>query len=145
MTDVILKINVDNSRTPIDLQTIERSFHNIYNTPTLKKPFKWCSCCSIFSFLCSVSWIVVCPFVFFLFGYWVVCSSLIYGFFLLLWCHQTFRFNRKCLKLHNSPFRRNMENSWQCTCKLTCLLMTKQDLKQRGWSNKSVGHINIFL
>ena len=39
--------------------------------------FQWGSCCSIFSFLCSVLQIIVCP-------------SLIYGFRILLWYLQTF-------------------------------------------------------
>ena len=34
--------------------------------PTFTTGFELCSCCSIFSFLCSVLWIVVCPSVLFL-------------------------------------------------------------------------------
>jgi hypothetical protein len=49
-------------------------------------------CWSIFSFMCSVLWIVGCPFVHFWwivwqlsFGHCVVCPSSTYGFWLLFW------------------------------------------------------------
>ena len=38
--------------------------------------FQQCSCYSIFSFMCSVLQIVVCPFVFFSFSHCVVCPSI---------------------------------------------------------------------
>jgi len=42
-----------------------------------------------FTFMCNVLQIVFCPFVPFLFGHCVVCSSSIYGFWLPLWYLQT--------------------------------------------------------
>jgi hypothetical protein len=48
-------------------------------------PFSWRSCCSIFSFLCSVLYILVFLFVFFSFDYCSVCLSTTYWFWLHLW------------------------------------------------------------
>ena len=48
----------------------------------------WGSCCLIFSFLCSVLYFIVCPFVVFSCGHCVVCPS-IYSFWLPLWYLQT--------------------------------------------------------
>ena len=50
--------------------------------------FQWCSCCSIFSFLCSILQIFFSPF---FFGSLFVCPSTIYGFRLPLWYVPTFR------------------------------------------------------
>jgi hypothetical protein len=67
--------------------------------PEFTPSFTWGSCCSIFSFLCNIFWIVVCPFSF---GHGVVCPS-IYGFWLLRWYLQPF--------LHGQNDR-----YFQCTC-----------------------------
>jgi len=51
--------------------------------------FKWGLCGSVLSFLCSILWIVVWPFVLFSFCHCFVCPSAIYGFYLPLWYPQT--------------------------------------------------------
>jgi hypothetical protein len=53
---------------------------------TRRVPHLWDSYCSIFSFLCHVLKIVVCPFYF---CYWIVCPSSIYYSCLPLWYLQT--------------------------------------------------------
>jgi hypothetical protein len=52
--------------------------------------FKWGSCYSVISFQCNVLYIVVCTFSF---GHCVVCPSLIYGYWLLLWYVQALRYS----------------------------------------------------
>ena len=53
--------------------------------PEFTPKLRWDSCCSIFSFLCSVLQINVCPFC-----HCIVCPSPIYDFSLPLWYLQTF-------------------------------------------------------
>ena len=56
--------------------------------PEFIQGFWWDLCCSIFSFLCSVLQIIVCPII--PFGHLhIVCHSSIYGFWLTLWYIQT--------------------------------------------------------
>jgi hypothetical protein len=45
--------------------------------------FQWCSCYSIFSFICKTWWIIVYPFVLFLLALMLSASN--YGFWLSLW------------------------------------------------------------
>jgi hypothetical protein len=58
-----------------------------FRAPEFTLCFYWDSCCSIFSFLCSLLWIIVCTYL--SFGHCIVLPSLIYGFRLLLWYFQT--------------------------------------------------------
>ena len=53
--------------------------------PEFTSVFWLCLCCSIFSFLCSI-----CVDHWLSFGFWNVCLSTNYGFWLLLWYLQTF-------------------------------------------------------
>jgi hypothetical protein len=62
-----------------------------FRTPELPRVFRVGSCCSVFSFLCRVLYIIVCPFSF---CHCIVCLSM-YGFWL------SFSFN---LRLLNIPF-----------------------------------------
>jgi hypothetical protein len=64
-------------------------FGNEVKSNNWQRTDQWSSCCSIFSFLCSVLQIVVCHFNLFCFGHCVVCPSSIYEFWLSLWYLQT--------------------------------------------------------
>ena len=62
---------------------VEHELITLTGVIALNLGLKWCSCCAVFSSLCGVLWVVVCPF-----GHCVVCPS-IYGFWLPLWYLQT--------------------------------------------------------
>lgn len=46
--------------------------------PPRVQPRKWNSCCSNFTFLCNILWIIVFSWVFFSFSYYIFCHSSIY-------------------------------------------------------------------
>ena len=60
---------------------------NPFGAPELILGFQLASCCLSFSFLCTVLYILVCPFSF---GHCIVCPISIYGFWLMFWHLQTF-------------------------------------------------------
>jgi hypothetical protein len=73
------------------------TFPEHINSPLFYRSWRW----SIFSFLCSILWIFVCPLwivivlsvhlcLFFVHFHCVVCSSSTYGFWLLFWYLKTF-------------------------------------------------------
>ena len=63
--------------------TISPSRESEFNPTRSTSGFQWCWYRSIFSFLCNVLQIIVCPFVLF-FGHCIVCPSTIYGFYIVL-------------------------------------------------------------
>ena len=76
--DLVLKLNERNTKTNTNSNGCHQWSRNLLTRPKYLSSarLQWGSCCSIFSFMCNVIQIVVCPFSF---GYCVVCP-LIYRF-----------------------------------------------------------------
>ena len=65
---------------------------HLSGAPEFTPGFLWCSCYSIFSFLCRVLQIIFCHLILFSFNHCIVFPSSIYGFYLSMWYLQTFSF-----------------------------------------------------